>query len=175
MFAQRLMEEDEAVARLEKEAMLRLEQADVEPARKTSETDVKQLQDEKQLQAVDSKIARNVHGDHQQDQHHIVRKEDESEGEGEGAEEKGEEEEQVPLLVPQQHQTLFSVPRSFVFGQDQQQQQQQHSRRKEDERDREAEGDEEVGEEGRRKCHCWASLKMTSHASHNIYPSRRSR
>jgi hypothetical protein len=119
------MEEEEAVARLEKEAML---QADAEAARKTSETDVKQLQDEKQLQAV-------------------VRKEDESEGEGEGAEEQGEEEGQVPLLVPQQHQTLFSVPWSFVFGQDHQQQQQQHSKRKVYERDREGEGDEEEGEE----------------------------
>jgi hypothetical protein len=92
------MEEDEAVARLDKEVMLRL----AEMACKTSETDVKQLQDEKQMQAVDSKIARNVHRDqqhhHQQYQHHIVRKEDKSEREGEGAEEKGEEEEQVPLL-----------------------------------------------------------------------------
>ena len=105
------------------------------------------------MQAVDSKIAGNVHRDqqhhHQQYQHHIVRKEDKSEREGEGAEEKGEEEEQVPLLVPQQNQTLFSVPWSFVFGQDLQQQQQQHSRRKEDERDREAEGDEEGGKVSR--------------------------
>jgi hypothetical protein len=65
-FAQRLVEENEAAALLEREAMLRLE-ANL---------------------SLDSKIAGNLHSDqqhqHQQDQHHSGRKEDESEGEGEG-------------------------------------------------------------------------------------------
>ena len=73
LVAQRLMEEDEAAARQEKEAMLRLEQADAELARKTSETDVKQLQDEKQLQAADSKIAEKLHSDLVHEFHTAIR------------------------------------------------------------------------------------------------------
>jgi hypothetical protein len=49
-------------------------------------------------------------------------------------EDQGAEEELVPLLVPQ-HQTLFSVPWSFVFGQNQHQYH-QYRKRKEDERDK---------------------------------------
>ena len=50
-------------------------------------------------------------------------------------EEQVAEEEHVPWLVPQEHQTLFSVTWSFVFGQDHHQYH-QHRKRKEDERDK---------------------------------------